>query len=274
MNFDDLKTLRVVRADGAVTEVILADPRPGNPLGADFWRELPAVFEALGGDDATRAIVLRAEGPHFTFGLDLVGLAPELNRVLDGTINGRESIGSFGQRLQRAIAVVADCPKAVVAAVQGWCIGGGIELLSGCDLRLCATSTRFSLREVRMGMVPDLGGIQRLPFIIGEGALRELALEGADMTAEWALRVGLVNEIHSDAAAVSAAAHQHARRIAANPPRVIAGIKQVLNQRIEYSVMTTLRHALNLNSSLMQTEDFREALSAFAERRPAKFSGR
>jgi enoyl-CoA hydratase len=266
-------SFKLVMGEPHVAQLLLASDRRGNPMGTRFWDELPRVFDELSDDAEVRAIVLSSTGKDFSFGLDLTELAPQLMPTLKAGVAGRAEIERIGSRWQRALDHVAGCGKPVIAAVSGWCIGAGLELVAACDFRICSDDARFSLREVRMGVVPDVGGLQRLPFIIGEGWLRQLALTGDDVLAPSALQIGLVNAVLASPELAREAAVAHARRIAMNPPRVVAAIKQVLNSRTEASVQRSLRHALLLNASLMQTDDFVEAVTALMQKRTAIFTG-
>ena len=178
------------------------------------------------------------------------------------------------RRLQAAIDAVARCVKPVIAAVHGWCIGGGLDLASACDLRLCSADARFSLREVKVAMVADIGSLQRLPAIIGEGHTRELAFTGRDLDAARALRIGLVNEVYPTPEALFAAAGQLASEIAGNPPLVVSGIKQVLNAETEARAQRGLAYVAAWNAAFLPSEDLQEAFAAFAERRAPDFKGR
>lgn len=271
------KSLKVLCRD-AVAEVLLLGPEngkgKGNLMGPDFWRELPQVFAELSADPGVRAIVLRTDGPNFTYGLDLVGMGPTILPAMKPGLAGQHAIRDMGRAMQAAFGSIADGPKPVIAAVNGWCIGGGLEMIAACDIRLCSDDARFALREVKVGMVADLGGLQRLPYLIGEGHLRELALTGDEIDATRAKTIGLVNEVFADPAALTEAARALARRIAANPPQVLAGIRQVLNARTGPAVDASLKEALTLNTALMQSEDFREAIAAFMEKREPRYHGR
>jgi enoyl-CoA hydratase len=176
----DTTVLKVTKHDDYTASVVLCDPRKGNPMGVAFWDELPKVFDGLDTDNSVRAITLSTEQAHFSFGLDLMGMGEQLMPAVHGGMAGRTEIERLGKLLQNAFGAVARCSKPTVAAVSGWCIGAGLELLAACDIRVCAADAKFSLREVRMGMVCDLGGIQRLPHVIGEGNARLLALTGAN----------------------------------------------------------------------------------------------
>jgi enoyl-CoA hydratase len=264
----------VVIAD-YVAEVTLIGPGKGNAMGPDFWRELPEVFAQLGADDSVRAIVVTGAGPNFSYGLDLIAMADELAPVLaDGAKAGpRTNFHGTIRRMQAAISAVADCRKPVVAAVSGWCIGGGVDLISAVDIRYAGADAKFSVREVRVGMVADVGSLARLPAIIGDGHVRELALTGKDIDAERAAAIGLVNEVFPDQQSVLAAARATAAEIAANPPLVVQGVKSVLDHTRSAPVEQSLRFVAAWNSAFLPSEDLNEAITALFEKRPAKFIG-
>ena len=264
--------LRVERA-GPIAEVVLIGPGKGNAMGPDFWRETPAVFEELGRDPALRAIVVRGDGGNFSYGLDLPAMAPVLAPVLTGSAADRTRLLAMIGELQRSVQVVAACPKPVIAAVAGWCIGGGLDFVAACDVRLCSQNARFSLREVKVAMVADLGSLQRLPRIIGEGNTRELAFTGKNIDAARALRIGLVNEVFETEEALLAAARGMAAEIAESSPLVVAGIKTVLNDGVAPAVADGLRRVALWNAAFLPSEDLSEALTAFMESRPPKFTG-
>jgi enoyl-CoA hydratase len=160
-----------------------------------------------------------------------------------------------------------------VAAVSGWCIGGGVDLISAVDIRYAGADAKFSVREVRVGMVADVGSLARLPAIIGDGHVRELALTGKDIDAERAAAIGLVNEVFPDQQSVLAAARATAAEIAANPPLVVQGVKSVLDHTRSAPVEQSLRFVAAWNSAFLPSEDLNEAITALFEKRPAKFIG-
>lgn len=269
-------SLEVTR-HGPTVRVTLIGPGKGNALGADFWRELPLVFGALGADDEVRAIVLTGSGGHFSYGLDLTSMIGQVGHVLgdDGGLAGaRTAFLAHVRTLQRSIDAVAECRKPVVAAVSGWCIGGGVDLIAACDVRYASVDARFSIREVKVAIVADLGSLQRLPAIIGDGHLRELALTGKNIDAARAAAIGLVNDVHPDQAATLAAAHAFADEVAANPPLVVQGVKEVLDASRSATVAAGLRYVSAWNAAFLPSHDLSEATSAFSERRPPRFQGR
>lgn len=271
----DLVALRVERT-GRVAEVVLRGPGKGNAMGPDFWRETPRVFAELDADPEVRAVIVRADGPQFTYGLDLMAMAGELGPLIGGSPGAldRTKLLDLVGRLQGAFDAVARCRKPVVAAIQGWCIGGGVDLAVACDVRLASDDARFSVREVKVAMVADLGTLQRLPSIVGEGHARELALTGKDVDAARALRIGLVNDVYSTHGALLAAARALAGEIAENPPLVVSGVKQVMNEERERRVAAGLRHVALWNAAFLPSEDLAEAIAAFAGKRRPVFSGR
>lgn len=260
----------------SVATVTLLGPGKGNALGPAFWRELPALFAQLDADPTLRAVVVRGSGKAFTYGLDLMAMAEDLGPLIvpGGGAPERTALLALIRRLQGAIDAVARCTRPVIAAAHGWCIGGGLDLAAACDVRLCSADARFSLREVKVAMVADLGSLQRLPAIIGEGNTRELAFTGKDVDAARALRMGLVNEVFETPEALFAAAEQLAQEIARNPPLVVSGIKQVLNAEAEARVQRGLAHVATWNAAFLPSEDLQEAFAAFAERRAPDFKGR
>ncbi|MGE6763408.1 crotonase/enoyl-CoA hydratase family protein [Corallococcus interemptor] len=270
------KSLRIEKADG-IAELVLTGPGKGNAMGPDFWREMPEALRALDADDSVRVMLVRGEGQNFTYGLDLMGMMESLGPLLTGESNlalERSQLLKLIGDMQQATEGVARCKKPVIAAVHGWCIGGGMDLIAACDFRYCSQDAKFSLREVKVGIVADLGALQRLPRIIGEGHTRELAYTGGDVDAARALRMGLVNEVFPSPEALLTEARATARRIADNPPLVIQGAKQVMEYCADKSIADGLRYVAVWNSAFLQSLDLTEAFSAFAERRPPKFQGR
>ncbi len=252
----------------------LASPERRNAMGPAFWDELPRAIGELDADDAVRAIVVAARGPHFTVGLDLKSMGGSIAEGGGGGVAGRRRLLDVIERLQGSVTAVADCKKPVIAAVHGYCIGGGIDLITACDIRLAAADAVFSVRETRMAMVADLGTLQRLPRIVGKGVAAELAFTGDDFGADRAREIGLVNGVHADQTAVVDAAHAMAVRIAANSPLAVVGTKQVLAYGEGKTVAEGLAYVAAWNAAFVASEDLGEAVSAFFEKRKPDFRGR
>lgn len=263
-----------VQRTGHVATVALTGPGKGNALGPEFFDELPRLFGELEKDPSVRAIVLHGSGEHFSFGLDLAAMAPLFSDLLENDgIPARLTFLDDLRRLQRAITAVASCSTPVVASIHGWCIGGAVDLVAAADVRIASADARFSIREARMAIVADVGSLQRLAGVIGDGHLRQLALTGEDVDAERAVRIGLVNDVHPDPTQSFAAAVAVAEAIAANSPLVSRGIKEILEFERAARVRDSLRHVSAWNAAFLGSRDLAEALTAFSERREPVFRG-
>ncbi|MGF0226594.1 crotonase/enoyl-CoA hydratase family protein [Dietzia natronolimnaea] len=264
--------------DPFVAQVTLIGPGPHNGMGPDFWAEMPRVMAELDADPEVRAAVIAGEGRNFSYGLDLMAMMPQFmdflpqDKTPDASRN--ERILDFVENMRRAIDSVASAKTPTVAAVQGRCIGGAVDLISACDVRHGAADSSYSIREVKVGIVADMGSLARLPHIIGQGLTRELALTGRDIDAETALRYGLVTHVAEDAAGVLDSAHATAAEIAGNPPLVVRGTREVLNRGIEGQIYENNRYVATWNAGFLASADMMEAISATLEKREAKFTGR
>ncbi|MEO6866200.1 MAG: crotonase/enoyl-CoA hydratase family protein [Gemmatimonadaceae bacterium] len=259
-----------------VARVTMKGPGKGNVLGPDFWREAPGVFDGLDSSSDVRAVVLTGAGGNFTFGLDLIAMTSELQYALAAPAMAAERTRFLDQitLMQRAITSLMSCRKPVVASISGWCVGAGIDIICAADVRVCSREAMFSARAVRIGIVEDMGSLQRLPAIVGEGAARELCLTGEDFDAARAAALGLVNHVDDTPEAALQHAESIAARIAANPPLTVQGVKHVMNQYAHHRMRESLQYNALWNVTFMQSEDFAEAMSAFAEKRAPKFEGR
>lgn len=264
--------------DPFVAQVTLIGPGPHNGMGPDFWAEMPRVMAELDADPEVRAAVIAGEGRNFSYGLDLMAMMPQFMEFLpqDKTPDASRSerILDFVENMRRAIDSVASAKTPTVAAVQGRCIGGAVDLISACDVRHGAADSSYSIREVKVGIVADMGSLARLPHIIGQGLTRELALTGRDIDAETALRYGLVTHVAEDAAGVLDSAHATAAEIAGNPPLVVRGTREVLNRGIEGQIYENNRYVATWNAGFLASADMMEAISATLEKREARFTGR
>lgn len=269
------RSLRIERSDSGLVEVVLMGPGKGNTMGPDYWREMPEVFTRLDADESVRAIIVRGDGKHFSYGLDLVAMSAELGPLILGNnlAGARTRLLELIERFQQSCDRVARCRHPVIAALHGWCVGGGLDLAAACDLRLASSDARISLREVRVAMVADVGSLQRLPRIIGEAHTRELAYTGRDLDAARALRIGLVTDVYGTPDDLLREARSLARTIAANPPLVVQGIKHVMDYCADKSLADGLRFVAVWNAAFLQSSDLGEAMAAFVDKRPPTFTG-
>ena len=253
-----------------VAQVTLLGPGKGNAMGPAFWAEMPVVFAELDADPEVRAIVLNGSGNHFCYGLDLLAMGGMLPSVDGSGSEGgpsarpRAKFHTTVKRMQDSITAVADCRTPTIAAVHGWCIGGGVDLISAVDIRYASADAKFSVREVKLAIVADVGSLARLPYIVSDGVLRELALTGKDIDAARAEKIGLVNEVLPDA---------EAAEIAANSPLTVRGIKDVLDEQRTDAVAASLRYVAAWNSAFLPSRDLKEAVTAMFEKRPPNFTG-
>lgn len=258
-----------------VAQVTLLGPGKGNAMGPAFWNELPVVFRALDADPQVRAIVLTGSGRNFSYGLDLAAMGDTLGPMMaDGALaRPRADFHARLKTMQDSITAVADCRTPTIASVHGWCIGGGVDLISAVDIRYASADAKFSVREVKLAIVADVGSLARLPRILSDGHLRELALTGKDITAARAEKIGLVNDVYDDADAALAAARATAAEIAGNPPLVVQGIKDVLDEQRTADVAASLRYVAAWNSAFLPSKDLTEGISAMFAKRLPEFTG-
>jgi enoyl-CoA hydratase len=264
---------------GAVATVWLDRPEARNAMGLDLWRDLPRAMQVVSDDPAVRVVVVAAKGPHFSVGLDLKALGGVLSEGFVDAEKPSAAVRAQGARrevlrLQASITAVAACPKPVIAAVHGYCIGGGVDLIAACDIRLASADAVFSVREAKVAIVADLGSLQRLPAIISAGHLAELAFTGKDISAARAKEIGLVNDVAADADGVRKAAYELAGEIAANSPVAVQGTKAILAANEGRTVAEGLDYVATWNAGMLNSDDLVEAMTAFMERRPPNFTGR
>lgn len=266
-----MKTLAFERTDNIAVVTLL-----GTTMPPRFFAELREVFQEIQRDDTFRVVVLQGAEKAFSFGLDLPTTMKKYGNLFtgEGQAGPRSELLALIRELQSGVNAVAECPVPVIAAIHGWCIGGGLDLISACDIRLASRDAVFSLRETRIAIVADLGSLQRLPHIIGKGHTRQLAFTGEDIDAERAAAIGLVNRVFEGAEAVRQGALEMATAIAANPPLTVRGIKNVLNYCEDKSTTDGLAYVAAWNAAFLASEDLIEALAAFLEKRDPDFKGR
>ena len=260
---------------GAVATLWLDRPEKRNAVSTALWQAIPEALAELAADEEVRAIILAGRGKSFCVGLDLAeaaggshaGEAPS-----QAVANLRQL--DFTTRFQKAISAFAECPLPVIAVVHGHCLGAGIDLITACDVRLAAADANFSVRETRIGIVADVGTLQRLPKVLNAGHVAELAYTGKDIGAARAEKIGLVNDVYPDFDAAYAAAREMANEIAANSPLAVRGTKFILQRSEDLTTeQSLLLNGLYTMMTSLQSNDLREAMMAFMEKRPAKFTG-
>ncbi len=258
---------------GQVAYLSLNRPEKANALNEDFWKELPQAMQQLDEDAAVRAIVLRAEGKHFSAGIDLQMLM-QMKQMTDAEScpgRAREKLRRFILGLQASISSIEACRKPVIAAIQGACIGGAIDLITACDMRYGSEQASFCVKEIDLGIVADLGTLQRLIKLVPYGIATEWALTACTISAAEAARVGLLNRVLPDTAALEAEVKEVAESIAAKSPLTARGTKQVLLHARDHSVAEGLDYVATWNSGQLISKDIETAMMASLSKQEARF---
>lgn len=225
-----------------------------NAMGSEFFSLFPRLVEKMENDNRVRVIILGSTSRNFSTGIDL-DVLNQLTAVQSSA--GVEFINSKIKEFQAALSVLAQCEKPVIAAINGFCVGGGLDLASCADIRLCSRDAVFSIRETRLGMIPDLGSIQRLARVLSRGQLSEIALTGEDFSATKALEIGLVNYLLEDKTKLMEEANLLASRIAENAPSAIAGIKGTIANTLDIRLNEELDFVAKLNTRQLLSDEFR-----------------
>ncbi len=251
-----------VEHDGKVAHVQLSRPEALNTMTPAFWRELPELVTRLSDTGDVRAVVISSTGRHFCAGMDLSVFASG-----DLVPSGEPARGNASRRLlvkalQRSFDAIEAARMPVIAAVQGGCIGGALSLVSACDVRYASADAFFVLQETNIGMTADVGALQRLPKIMGDGVARELAFTGRRMLAARARDVGLVSDVFESHDALVSAALDAAHEMARHSPLVLWGVKEALNHARDHSVAESLEFVSLWQAGMLQTADLAAALMA------------
>jgi len=241
-----------------------------------FFDACDATFAELAERQDVRVVLIFSEAKAFSYGLDLpAAFKQHGNLFVGGGLAGpRTELLALIRRWQRAFGRLAEMKVPVIAAVHGACIGGGLDLVSTVDIRIASEDAYFSLREAAIGIVADLGSLQRLPTLIGEGQTRTMAFTAGNISATRAEAIGLVSEVLPDRDALLTRAQELARTIAAHPPLAIQGTKEVLNYGQGKSIDDGLGYVAAWNAAFLASEDLAEAMSAFMAKRKPVFKGR
>ncbi len=262
-----------LRLDGAVAVLGLNRPDKRNAMNWAMWQELRAAMQWADRTPAVRVLLLRGEGACFSAGIDLAMLAGLQSQIADDCeARLREKLHALILELQDCLSSLERCRKPVLAAVHGLCLGGGIDLIACADMRYASADASFAIKEIDIGMVADVGTLQRLPRLIGsQGLVRELAYTGRALDAEEALRLGLVNRVYADAAELEAGVLAIAQQIAAKSPLAIRGSKQALNYARDHTVADGLAQIASWNAAMLLSEDLMAVMMKGKGGEPPRF---
>lgn len=256
----------------AVAHLTLVRGEELNTLTQDFWREFPRAIAEIDANPQVRVLVISSTGRHFTAGMDfslLSGIAPDPKGEAG---RQRERLRRQVLELQSVFTALENLRIPVIAAIQGGCIGGGVDLVTACDMRYCTEDAFFSVMEINIGMAADLGTLQRLPRLVPDGLARELAYTGRRLSAAQARDAGLVNKVYGDQEAMLEGVLSLAGEIAAKSPLAITGSKEMLNYATDHSVADSLTYMATWQSGMLLGEDIMKAVTAHMGKTQAEFA--
>lgn len=266
----DFNTLTLTQ-DGAIAHVRLNRPDKANAMNMPMWEEIGAAFRAVDAEPSARVVILSGEGKHFCSGIDLMDFSNVLMSKEKCEGRKREQLRQLILRMQDCLSAIEQCRKPVLAAVQGACIGGAIDMIACADMRYASADAYFEIKEIDIGMVADVGTLQRLPHIIPDGLMRELAYTGRRVLPDEAERVGLINRRSADQATLMADVIEIARMIAAKSPLAIRGTKEMIRYTRDHSVADSLNYVATWNAAMLVSQDLQEAMMARMQKRTPTF---
>lgn len=269
-----MPTSFLVEIKDHIATVSFNRPEKANALHEAAWEEMPRIFQELHDNEEVRVIILAGEGRNFCAGIDL-SLLMGLQRFNEIGCEGRkrEKLRGFIFKLQAAITAIEECRKPVLAAVHGACIGGGVDIVSACDMRYCTEDAYFSIKEIDLGLVADIGTLQRLPKILQPGIVAEMAYTGRKVDGGEAAQIGLCNRVYQNQEELLAGVNELAAMIAAKSPLCIRGTKEMLLYTRDHTVAESLNYMTAWNASMLLSNDLLEAFAATMEKRSPKFEG-
>jgi enoyl-CoA hydratase len=264
-----------ISLENKIAHIQLKRPEAYNTMVPEFWQELPEIVNTLDETGEARAIVLSSTGKHFTAGMDLAVFTSGGSQ--SGNQDGepgrrRANLRRDVLRLQDTFGCLDRARIPVLAAVQGGCIGGGVDMISACDMRYCTEDAFFCIQEINIGMTADVGTFPRLPHLIPQGIVRELAYTGRRLSAQEALEVGLVNRLYPSHDALVAGVMEIAGEITARSPLAVWGSKEMLNYARDHAIADGLDYIATWQAGMYHPSDMAEAFAAKQEKRDAEYA--
>lgn len=247
-------------SDAGIAELTLNRPDALNAMTREFWNQLPAALRMLNVRGDIRALIIASTGKHFTAGMDLAVFAD--GALQTQSARSREHLRQTALWLQEPFNLLEQARFPVIAAIQGGCIGGGVDMISACDLRLMTRDAFICIQEINIGMMADLGTLQRLPKLLPEGVVRQLAYTGERWPASEAYRLGFCNALFDDASALLAGARALAATIASKAPLAIAGSKELITFVRDHDVPTALAMCATWQAGMLDTAEMAAVMTA------------
>jgi enoyl-CoA hydratase len=263
-----------VEISNHVAHVQMNRPQAMNAMNMDFWLELPQLMKALDATGDVRAIVLSSTGKHFSAGMDLSVFSSPNSAPMTGD-PGRmgENLRRVVLQLQATLSSLEEIRIPVLSAIQGGCIGGALDMVCASDSRYCTEDAYFTIKETELGMTADVGTLQRLPKLIPEGVVRELAYTGRKFGAQEALRLGFVNQVFADHESLVDGVMTIAAQIAKNSPLAVAGCKEMINFTRDHTVADSLKYMATWQSGMFRPNDMMKCFAAKAQKQTPEFEG-
>ena len=265
-----------VSVEDGIAHIVMNRPEVRNNMNAAFWKELPQIVDAIDADAQARVIVISSTGPHFCGGMDIsmFGSSEDKAEVSDAHAKRQSGLKFLDtvKRFQDSLSVLEQCRLPVLVAIQGGCIGGGVDLATAADIRYATADAFVTIYETKIGMTADVGTFPRIVKLIPEGIVRELAYTGRRMSAAEALNVGLVNRVFDDQQAMLDGVMEVAREIAANAPLAVHGCKRAITYARDHNTQDGLDWIGLWNASNLHLDEMQEAMQARAEKRSADFA--
>lgn len=261
--------------NGHIANLILNRPDEFNTMIRKFWVELPEVLKEINRDSEIRAVIMSSTGKHFCAGMDLAAFSNGVENIPEDKKPDHARVGEAlyrsAKELQGYISTLEEIRVPVIAAVQGACVGGALDLITACDIRLASQDAFFCIQEINIGMAADVGTLQRLPRIIPDSKMRELAYTGRRMLSNEAKESGLVSDVYKTQREMLDAANEMANEIATKSPVAIYGLKAVMNYSRDHSIKDSLDFNALWSGAMLSGKDMNEAMTANIEKRDANF---
>lgn len=260
-----------------IAQVVLNRPDKRNSMNPAFWKELPEIIKDIDYGSKARVIVLSSTGPHFTSGLDVSSFGAISNPADDDKDKKTRKLQAGTAfydnvlHMQESFSCIEQCRIPVLVAIQGGCIGGGVDLVTACDIRYATEDAFLTIFETNIGMTADVGTFPRLVKLIPEGYVREMAYTGRRVSAQEAKSMGLINQVFTDQVTMLEAVMEIARDIASKAPLAVYGCKRMINYARDHSTADSLDYIAIWNATHLQIEEIQEAMAANAEKRPGNF---
>ena len=261
-----------IERTGAIAHLIMNRPDKANGMTPDFWADLPRILDELGQDETVRCAVISGAGKHFSGGMDLSAFGGIMEQMSQEPGRAALALRETILRLQDTFNAIERARFPVIAAIHGACIGGAIDLITACDMRIASAEAFFAIEEIHIGMAADVGTLQRLPKLIAPAIAAELAYTGRRFDAGEAKAIGLISEVVNDTAAVGGRAMEMAEDVSRKSPLAIAGIKRNLAYSRDHSVADGLEYIAAWNSGMLRPEDLMKAVQAKMVKKEAEFA--